>query len=95
LNRDKRRDPGAEVRIGDTFAARVKKGTTSKLIDTLRRRAGHGEARIKDLGKLVERPVDLTDEGRLLAKLASYGAMLSTLPAHLEDEWRLTKEDDA
>jgi hypothetical protein len=88
-------DPEARgVRIGDTFTARVKRGTAAKLLDVLRDRAGHGEARIDDLGEFLERPVDLSDQGRQLAKLASFGAMLSTLPSHLEERWQLKKEEE-
>lgn len=88
-------DPGAaEARIGSAFAVRVKVGTAAKLLDELRDRAGHGEARIDDLGEFFERPVDITNQGRLLAKLASYGALLSTLPSKLEVEWNLQEEEE-
>jgi hypothetical protein len=83
---------GVEVRIGMTFAARVKKGRTARVLDELRQHAAHGEVRVEDLGTILTRPVDLTDEGRLLAKLASYGAMLSTLPADVGERWRLGDE---
>lgn len=95
LETSEHHDPKArKPRVGDTFTARVKKKTAAALLDALRDRAGHGEARIEDLGVLLKSPVDLTEQGRRLAKLASYGAMLSTLPARLEDDWRLTKEND-
>jgi hypothetical protein len=90
---DRARDEeGVEVRIGMTFAARVKRGSTARVLDDLRQLAEHGEVRIEDLGTILTRPVDLTDEGRLLAKLASYGAMLSTLPAEVGERWRLGDE---
>ncbi|MQA99152.1 MAG: hypothetical protein GEU78_02475 [Actinobacteria bacterium] len=85
-------DEGVEVRIGMTFAARVKKGRAARLLDDLRQHAEHGEVRVEDLATILTRPVDLTDQGRLLAKLASYGAMLSTLPADVGERWRLEDE---
>ena len=83
-----------DVRIGSTFTARVSKGTAAELLEDLRDRAGRGEARVDDLGSLLERPLDLTKQGRLLAKLASFGAMLSTLPSEVEDRWRLEEEEE-
>jgi hypothetical protein len=80
-------------RIGTTFAARVKRETASALLDALRDRAGHGDVRIEDLGRHFERPVNLTEHGRLIAKLAFYGAVLSTLPSQLEKQWTLLGED--
>jgi hypothetical protein len=78
--------------IGLTFAARVKDGRADRLLARLRDQAAHGEVRIDDPGTMLTRPVDLTDKGRLVAKLASYGAVLSTLPSEAEDEWGLTEE---
>ena len=93
----KRGDAGADaqsvpIRIGMTFGARVKRGRAASLLDRLDDHAAHGEARIDDLAKILTRPVDLTDKGRLLAKLAAYGAVLSTLPEHLGEKWRLEEE---
>jgi hypothetical protein len=82
------------VRIGGTFTARVRKGTAAKLLEDLRDRADRGEARINDLGSLLERPLDLTRQGRQLAKLASFGATLSTLPAEVEERWKLEEEEE-
>jgi hypothetical protein len=61
-------------------------------MDRLRERAGHGEVRIDDLGALLERPVDLTAQGRLIAKLAYYGAVLSTVPTHVAKRWKMSGE---
>jgi hypothetical protein len=80
------------IRIGTTFAARVRKGTAFSLLDELRRRAGHGEARIKDLDALLQDPVEITAQGRLIAKLACYSAVLSTLPSYCEEQWNLVEE---
>jgi hypothetical protein len=55
----------------------------AKLLEVLRDRAGSGEARVPDLGEFLRDPVDLSDKGRLLAKLASFGAMASTVPEGL------------
>jgi hypothetical protein len=77
-------DPETGIRIGDTFTARTRKGTAAKLLDSLRARAGHGEVRVPDLGDLLKNPVDLSEQGRLLAKLASFGAMLSTVPEEVQ-----------
>jgi hypothetical protein len=85
-------EEGVEVRIGMTFAARVKKGRAARVLDDLRQHAEHGEVRVEDLATILTGPVDLTEEGRLLAKLASYGAMLSTLPADVGERWRLEDE---
>lgn len=82
----------APPRIGLTFAARVRDGTASSLMDRLRERAGHGEVRIDDLGALLEHPVDLTVQGRLIAKLAYYGAVLSTVPTHVAERWKMSGE---
>jgi hypothetical protein len=79
-------------RIGMTFAARVRDGTASSLMDRIRERAGHGEVRIDDLGALLQHPVDLTAQGRLLAKLAYYGAVLSTVPTHVAEHWKMSGE---
>jgi hypothetical protein len=81
-----------KVHIGMTFAARVKRGQAERLLERLRDHAAHGEVRIDDPSTILTRPVDLTDKGRLVAKLASYGAVLSTLPREAEDKWGLTKE---
>ena len=81
-----------DVRIGMTFAARVKRGKAASLLERLSDHAAHGEVRIEDLNKIVTRPVHLTERGRRLAKLATYGAVLSTLPAEVEDDWRLADE---
>jgi hypothetical protein len=87
-------DPKApEPRIGDTFTARVQKRSAEELLELLRRRAGHGEARVKNLGTFLERPVELNDEGRLLAKLASFGAVLSTIPQKFATEMKPLKRD--
>lgn len=83
------------TRIGTTFTARVKAGTAAELLDHLRDRAGHGEVRIDDLNEFLERPVDLTEQGRLLAKLACYAAMLSTLPLPLEKRWDLVDDEES
>jgi hypothetical protein len=82
------RPPG----IGTTFAARVKEKTAREIAERLNERAGHGEVRVDDLGMYLERPVDLTEQGRLLAKLACYAAMLSTLPSALEEQWNLVDD---
>jgi hypothetical protein len=79
----------APPRIGMTFAARVRKGSASSLVDRLRERAGHGEVRIDNLGALLEPPVDLTAQGRLIAKLAYYGAVVSTVPTHVAKHWKM------
>jgi len=55
-------------------------------------RAKAGDVRVDDLRTLLERPVDLTDHGRLLAKLAYYGAILPTVPEPLEQRWNLVEE---
>jgi hypothetical protein len=90
------KDPGAaEPRIGHTFAAQVKKGSAAKLLEVLRDRAESGRDRIDDLGKILKDPVDITQQGRQLAKLASYGAMLSTLPSELAGEWNIEEEEEA
>ena len=81
-----------DVRIGMTFGARVKQGLATRLLERLRHRAAHGQVRIDDLRTFLNRPVDLTDQGRLLAKLASYGAFSSTLPREVGERWRLTDE---
>lgn len=81
------------LRVGMTFAARTKEESAASLLERLRDRAGHGEVRIDYLGALLEDPVDLTTQGRLIAKLASYGAMLSTLPRRMEQEWNLDDEE--
>jgi hypothetical protein len=82
------RPPG----IGTTFAARVKEKTAREIAERLKERAGHGEVRVHDLGMYLERPADLTEQGRLLAKLACYAAMLSTLPSAIEEQWNLVDE---
>jgi hypothetical protein len=82
----------APPRIGMTVAARVRDGTASSLIDRLRERAGQGEVRIDDLGALLENPVDLTAQGRLIAKLAYYGAVLSTVPTDVAEHWKMSGE---
>jgi hypothetical protein len=82
-------EPG--VRIGMTFGARVKRGKADRMLKRLRDQAALGEVRIDDLKTILTRPVDLTEEGRLLAKLATYGAMLSTLPREVGKKWRLTR----
>jgi hypothetical protein len=84
--------PTAPPRIGMTFAARVRNGTASSLMDRLRDRAGHGEVRIDDLGALLEDPVDLSVQGRLIAKLAYYGAVLSTVPTQVAERWKMSGE---
>jgi hypothetical protein len=81
-----------DVRIGMTFGARVKRGLATRLLERLRDRAAHGQVRINDLRTILTRPVDLTGHGRLLAKLASYGAFSSTLPREVGERWRLTDE---
>jgi hypothetical protein len=81
-------DPATDVQIGFTFAARVKRGTAASLLDKLRDRAGHGEARVSKLGEFLKDPVDLTEKGRLLAKLASFGAIASTVPDSTHRRWR-------
>jgi len=85
-------DDGAGVRVGTTFAVRVREGRAASVLERLRDRAGHGEARIENLGTFCESPVDLTPQGRLIAKLASYSAMLSTLPTEVEKQWNLAEE---
>jgi hypothetical protein len=80
-----------ELRVGQSFASRVKDGTAAELVEKLRRQSEHGQD-TTDLGQLLERPVDLTKQARMLARLASYGALLSTLPAELEDRWNLQEE---
>jgi hypothetical protein len=87
--------PPQPPRIGTTFTARVKAGTAAKLLGEMRKRAGHGEVRVDDLGRFLERPVDLTEQGRLLAKLACYAAMLSTLPLPLEQRWDLVDDEES
>jgi hypothetical protein len=87
-------DDGAGLRVGTTFAVRVREGRAASLLERLRDRAGHGEARIENLAAFFEDPVDLTSQGRLIAKLASYGAMLSTLPTHVEEQWNLAEEQE-
>jgi hypothetical protein len=82
-------DPKAEVRIGSTFAARTRRGTAAKLLESLRDKAGHGEVRIRDLGAILKDPVDLTTKGRRLAQLASFGALLSTVPEKAQEKWQL------
>jgi hypothetical protein len=81
-----------EVRVGMTFAARPKRGSAAALLDRLRDDAAHDQVRVAELRAIVTRPVDLTDQGRLLAKLAAYGAFFSTLPKHVGERWRLTDE---
>lgn len=81
-----------EVRIGMTFGARSKRGDAAALLERLRAGAAKGQARVAELGTILTRPVDLTDQGRLLAKLASYGAFFSTLPNDVGKRWRLTDE---
>jgi hypothetical protein len=90
--KEKEKKKKEKLPIGTTFAARVKDGRADRLLERLRDQAAHDEARIDDLSTMLTRPVDLTDKGRLLAKLASYGAVLSTLPSEAEDEWGLTEE---
>jgi len=82
----------APPRIGMTFAARVRDGSAASLIDRLRERAEHGEVRIDNLGALLEHPVDLTAQGRLIAKLAYYGAVLSTVPTDVAERWKMSGE---
>ena len=86
------RSAPVEVRIGMTFAARAKRGSAAALLDRLRDDAAHDQVRVADLRTIVTGPVDLTDQGRLLAKLAAYGAFFSTLPEHVGERWRLTDE---
>lgn len=81
----------SEPRIGQSFAARVKSGTAADVVERLRAQSEHGED-TTDLGQLLERPVDLTKQARMLARLALYGALLSTLPAELENQWNLQEE---
>jgi hypothetical protein len=83
--------PTGEVRIGQSFAARVKGGTAAELVERLRAQSEQGQD-TTDLGELLRRPVDLTKQARMLARLASYGALLSTLPAELEGRWNLQEE---
>lgn len=85
-------DPDAAVRVGHTFAATVRCESAAQLVDALRGQAGHGDAPVDDLGDLFERPVLLTDAGRLLAKLATYGALLSTVPETVASAWKLEEE---
>jgi hypothetical protein len=84
--------PTAPPRIGMAFAARVREGTASSLMDQLRKRARHGDVRIDDIGAFLEHPVDLTAQGRLIAKLAYYGALLSTVPTHVAKHWKMSGE---
>jgi hypothetical protein len=85
-------DQDSRIRIGMTFAARVKGSNADPLLKRLRDQASHGEVRIDNLGTILTHPVDLTDKGRMLARLASYGAVMSTLPLKAEKEWGLTEE---
>jgi hypothetical protein len=89
---DASEDQDSRVRIGKTFAARTKSSNAGPLLKRLRDHAAHGEVRIDKLNTIFTRPVDLTDKGRMLARLASYGAVLSKLPSEAEKKWRLTKE---
>jgi hypothetical protein len=82
----------AKVRIGQTFAARVKGSNADRCLKRLSDDASHGQVRIDNLGTILTRPVDLTEKGKMLARLASYSAVLSKLPPEAEKKWRLTKE---
>jgi hypothetical protein len=81
-----------EPRVGHTYAARAKERAAAALLDDLRRRAGHGEARLAHLDEFIVDPVDLTEHGRRLAKLACYGAMLSAVPSKTAKKWKMDEE---
>jgi len=68
--------PAERLRVGASFAARVKGQNARSVLESLRERAGLGEARVDELSDLFENPVDLTEKGRLIARLAYYGAIL-------------------
>ncbi|MGH2734418.1 MAG: hypothetical protein ACRDKZ_02465 [Actinomycetota bacterium] len=85
---------GAGVRVGTTFGVRAEGASAAALIDELRGRSEHDEARVDDLASVFGRPIDLTRQGRLLAKLATYGAVLPSLPSSLEQRWNMQTEED-
>lgn len=85
-------DDASEPRIGTTFAARSRVARATDLLDKLRKRGTHGKVRVSNLGEFLERPVDLTIQGRRLARLAYYGAVMATMPSRLERHWRLGDE---
>jgi len=86
--------PTGDVGIGQSFAARVKTGTAAELLAKLRAPPEQRQDTTA-LSELLQRPVDLTKQARMLARLASYGALLSTLPAELEGRWGLHEELEA
>jgi hypothetical protein len=67
------------LRVGAAFGVRVKEQNAAVVLEALRRQADLGEARVNDLSEVFEDPVDLTEKGRLIARLAYYGAMLEPL----------------
>jgi hypothetical protein len=82
----------ADPRVGTTFAALSRRGVAAQVLHELGEDARQGKVRIDRLEDLFERPVDLTPQARLVAELAHYGAVLSTMPPELEDRWRLSDE---
>jgi hypothetical protein len=79
----------AEVKVGMVFAARVKEGTAERLMNASTRTPDHAPVERRDLAEWLERPCDLSKQARVVARLAYYAAMLSTIPKELEDRWNI------
>ncbi len=75
--------------LGTVFAARVKKGTSAAFFRKWLDAAEEDLSQLKDLHKWFERPCDITEEAREVAKLAYYSAVMSTVPRKLGEKWKL------
>jgi hypothetical protein len=78
---------GATVRVGLVFAARLREGDAERFLKTSTKHPTSATAEYQDLAEWLERPCDLSKQARVVARLAYYGAMLSTLPKELESLW--------
>jgi hypothetical protein len=73
--------------VGLVFAARVKEGTAEGFLRKSTKHPDGAVAEQQNLAEWLERPCDLSKQARVVARLAYYGAMLSTLPKELESRW--------
>lgn len=74
--------------VGSVFAARVKDGTARDFLSQAAGRTDEAARAFQDLAAWLEKPWDLTEQARYVAKLSYYGALLSTLPEEVGQRWR-------
>jgi hypothetical protein len=78
----------SRLRVGFVFAARVRESTAQEFVLKAADVGDESASAFQDLGAWLERPTDLTKQARDVAKLAYYGALLSTLPEGVEERWK-------